>query len=225
MTPDEILTPANINSVNHHAYRMSVITGRRGDIEDFRQEGYVGLLQASARHDESKGANLHTFSARRIWGRMVDAMRETDQFSRYRPEKNPVQLIDIESKSIPESLLVSGDNPERSYQEAETRRHVRAAIDALPKNLRDVLVMYYFDELTMENIAGAIGVSPSRVHQMLRKASDAFRVKYLAAQNPLRVSNKAGEGKILRAQEPEEDSGYRLDINAIRRGLMMAGCP
>ena len=58
------------------------------------------------------------------------------------------------------------DNPLLRCMEAEMKQHMMDAIDALPERERMVLTLYYYEELSMREIAELMGVVESRVSQI-----------------------------------------------------------
>ena len=69
--------------------------------------------------------------------------------------------------------------------QAEMKQHLMDAIDGLPERERMVLTLYYYEELTMKEIAQLLGVVESRVSQI--RSSAVLRVRSaLAAFAPKR---------------------------------------
>jgi RNA polymerase sigma factor for flagellar operon FliA len=66
----------------------------------------------------------------------------------------------------------------------ELKSALADAIDALPERERMVISMYYYDELTIKEIASVLGVSESRVSQLHTRAMMRMRadVKRAAGQ-------------------------------------------
>lgn len=56
--------------------------------------------------------------------------------------------------------------PLAMYQNAETRQHLTEAIDRLSERERQVVALYYVEELTMKEIGAVLGVTESRVSQV-----------------------------------------------------------
>ena len=59
----------------------------------------------------------------------------------------------------------------------DLKKVIAQAIDALPKNERFVISMYYYDELTMKEIGLVLGITESRVSQIHNKAMSRLRGK------------------------------------------------
>lgn len=67
------------------------------------------------------------------------------------------------------------ENAETILERSEIRSVVRAAIDRLPDSYRDVLVLRDLEELSTEEAARALGVTPNAVKVRLHRARQALR--------------------------------------------------
>lgn len=67
------------------------------------------------------------------------------------------------------------EDPLFRCMEAEMKQHLMDAIDALPERERMVLTLYYYEELTLKEIAELLGVVESRVSQI--RSSAVLRVR------------------------------------------------
>ena len=56
------------------------------------------------------------------------------------------------------------------YERAEVQSHLAEAIDRLPSRERQVVALYYVEELTMKEIGAVLGVTESRVSQIHTQA-------------------------------------------------------
>ncbi|MCR4425767.1 MAG: FliA/WhiG family RNA polymerase sigma factor [Firmicutes bacterium] len=68
-------------------------------------------------------------------------------------------------------------DPEMVFEVSELRDVLARAIDALPEREKLVITLYYYDELTIREIASILGVSESRVSQLHTKGMLRLRVK------------------------------------------------
>jgi RNA polymerase sigma-70 factor (ECF subfamily) len=68
------------------------------------------------------------------------------------------------------------DGPESRLGEWEQRGEVRRAIDALPCDFRDVIVLRYMEELSYDEIARHLGVPTSTVETRLHRAKKQLRL-------------------------------------------------
>jgi RNA polymerase sigma factor FliA len=67
-------------------------------------------------------------------------------------------------------LVDDGENPEDAIVSRERRAYLTDAVSALPERLRRVVVGYFFEECSMQELADELGVSESRVSQLRAEA-------------------------------------------------------
>jgi len=68
-------------------------------------------------------------------------------------------------------------NPDMIVEKDEIRRVIVAAIDELPEKEKKVLVLYYYEDLTLKEIGEVLEVTESRVSQLHTKAIMRLRAK------------------------------------------------
>lgn len=68
-----------------------------------------------------------------------------------------------------------GPSPERSLLDRERIGYLRDAIDALPERLRYVVIGTFFEERTLAELAGELGVTESRISHMRAEATSLLR--------------------------------------------------
>lgn len=69
------------------------------------------------------------------------------------------------------------EQPERVIERQELKRMLSEAINSLNENEQKVIAFYYFEELTLKEISGILGVSESRVSQLHTKSLKKMREK------------------------------------------------
>jgi RNA polymerase sigma factor FliA len=67
------------------------------------------------------------------------------------------------------------NDPHTRFETTELAKHLGDAIQTLPEKERLVLSLYYYEELTMKEIGGVLGVNESRVSQLHSKATLKLR--------------------------------------------------
>ena len=101
-----------------------------------------------------------------------------------------------ERTTVPFSVL--GENPERGQAAppedavflADDRRRLLAEIEDLPEVYRQVVMLYYYDDLTYRDLAALLGVSTATINARLTKARDMLRDR-LTTKPPVYVSRTA----------------------------------
>ena len=85
---------------------------------------------------------------------------------------------DNDKVSIGDSIeSPSSLNPEVMAERDEIRRVIVEAINELPENEKKILVLYYFEDLTLKEIGQVLGVTESRVSQLHTKAILRLRTR------------------------------------------------
>ena len=74
--------------------------------------------------------------------------------------------LDDESPCLANLIPAETTSPEHEAQKAELVRQLTEAIQELPERDRQVIILYYQRDLTMKEVAEALGVTESRVSQV-----------------------------------------------------------
>jgi RNA polymerase sigma factor for flagellar operon FliA len=61
-------------------------------------------------------------------------------------------------------------NPDSIVEKQEVKRVIIEAINELPDKEKKVLVLYYYEDLTLKEIGAVLGVTESRISQLHTKA-------------------------------------------------------
>ena len=105
----------------------------------------------------------------------IDALRRKNRRARRTGLGNSGELLD--------DAPAPGVSPDASAELAESRARVRAAVDALPELLRQVILLAYFQGLKYQEIADTLGVPlgtvKSRLHAAVARLGEAW-----TADNP-----------------------------------------
>jgi RNA polymerase sigma-70 factor (ECF subfamily) len=81
-----------------------------------------------------------------------------------------------EMRAVLESIEApASDDPAHAYGAEETRRLVRTVLDRLPSRYGDALEWKYVEGRSVEEIAQALGMSPTAAQSLLARARAAFR--------------------------------------------------
>lgn len=158
------------------------------EYEDLLQDAYLGAMDAVDRYDESLGFALTTFAHRRIRGAVIDGIRGRDNLKRsYRQALkeagvtiNVLSLDRSHDEQAPSSMtllgLIEDEAATLALSRLEDADAVRRAVDRLPARLHFVVTEYYWAGRTLLDIAREMGVTESRVSQILSKAREWLRI-------------------------------------------------
>jgi RNA polymerase sigma factor (sigma-70 family) len=135
------------------------------DSLDLAQETFVRLY----RHRESyrPGARFTT------WMFQI-ALNLTRDHARKRARRR-TDSLEAAPPAATAGLAAPGSAPDAAARRAEEVAAVRAAIAALPGELREVLVLFEYEDKSHAEIAEIIGASPKAVETRLYRARDKLR--------------------------------------------------
>ncbi|MFZ4516210.1 MAG: sigma-70 family RNA polymerase sigma factor [Acidimicrobiia bacterium] len=99
-----------------------------------------------------------------------------------------------------ESFLVAeGESPEDAILARERRAYLTDAVSALPERLQRVVVGYFFEERSMQELADELGVSESRISQLRSEALALLKDGMNSQLEPEQVTQEARpNGRIAR---------------------------
>jgi RNA polymerase sigma factor for flagellar operon FliA len=82
--------------------------------------------------------------------------------------RREVQQADLVRDVDADTLVDSGVGPERALEHRELRARLVVAVSALPTRHQQILSLYYVEDLKLREIGELLGVTESRVCQVLR---------------------------------------------------------
>ena len=102
-----------------------------------------------------------------------------------------------------ESFIASPDDgPEDTLLDRERKAYLMDAVGALPERLRRVVIGYFFEERSMQDLADELGVSESRISQLRGGVAVASRRRQLPTR-ARRPSGRAASERARRASQGE----------------------
>lgn len=149
------------------------------ELDELVALGNLGLVEARRRYDAGRGVPFPAFAALRIRGAMLDGLRHADPLSREtrarvrrEEEAAPVALVHLD-----EAAQISEDAP--PADELLGRRRLRQALgralEKLPPRERFVVQKYFFEEQPLKQVGAELGVTESRVCQIVGGVAQRLR--------------------------------------------------
>lgn len=101
-----------------------------------------------------------------------------DEYYELEKDVNVSSLVSIDENTFQFETIKDKNAviPEKQVEEDEMRETLAMVIDKLPERERKVIMLYYFEELTLKEISKILDVSESRVSQLHTKAVSRLRV-------------------------------------------------
>ena len=180
----------NARLLRHLAGRYSAACAldRAVDVEDLAQSGFFGLVKAAETFDESRGKSWASWAAWYVVREFENAlgMRE-GRFTRAHAGAEsldrPISADDASGDTLA-SLLADDGLPasDEGLLRTEVVREVRAAVEALPEDIRETVRRVRLNGETCHGVAMEQGKTPGQVSALCRKAErQLYRNKRLRA--------------------------------------------
>ncbi len=135
----------------------------REDAEDVRAESFIRVLQALRQGKLRKPDSLPSF----IVGIALNVIRESRR-----------QRFGTESLGDTELEVADEASPEKAFLDQEVSSSIAETVKHLQPRDREFLRMYYYEELTVPEIARALGVKEERLRLVKSRTLKRFRKIY-----------------------------------------------
>jgi RNA polymerase sigma factor for flagellar operon FliA len=157
-------------SFAEHRIRGAVMDElRRGDIMPRRVRALARKISAAIKELEKDG-EVATDQ------RIADALGVTlDDYRAGLSELVHVELAPLETESM--RLVANDARPDDQASHREALRRVRDAFATLPARDVTILGLHYLEDMTFQEIATTLKITPSRVCQLLWRAVDRIRTQ------------------------------------------------
>jgi RNA polymerase sigma-70 factor (ECF subfamily) len=147
-----------------YGYAM-VLTRNRAEAEDLVQETYVRALEAAGRLRENSNIKGWLFTIlRNLW------------FNQLRKRRNAPAMVEMDGDDhTADSLVGDARDAHEIFVSKEDSYMVRSAIDNLPVQFREIIVLREFEELSYQEIADVLGCPAGTVMSRLGRARAKLR--------------------------------------------------
>jgi RNA polymerase sigma-70 factor (ECF subfamily) len=117
-------------------------------VNEILTQAVVKIKSGEFRGDSSVGTFLYTITSRRI----IDYIRQKTRILKHAPEPAPYP------------------DPHEEMERREKAKQVELVVAGLKPKFRDVLYLYYYRELSRDEVARALDISPRRVSERVNYA-------------------------------------------------------
>ncbi len=137
-------------------YYLGKMLGDAHRAEDALQDVWFAVFRAVPR--------LADAGAFRAWLYRIARDRAAREFRQRRPAPQPLHEVDLMDRGVEEANFT-----------AEDVERIHAALDALPAERREVVVLRYIEDMSYEEIARVVGCELGTVRSRLHYAKRALR--------------------------------------------------
>jgi RNA polymerase sigma factor for flagellar operon FliA len=154
--------------------------------------GALGWAEARQRFDATRGVPFAGFAAMRIRGAILDGLRQCDTLTRgerrrARAEETltPARIVNNEEEVEAAAAPQNGDTSDILAQE-EMFEELRTALATLPDRERYIITRHFFEEVPMKLIGAELGITESRISQIVTATVSRLRRNFGIAVLPRR---------------------------------------
>jgi RNA polymerase sigma-70 factor (ECF subfamily) len=158
--------------------RMDPRLAARIDPSDIVQEA---LAEADRRLDAyaaKRPLAFYPWLRQLVWDRLVEQHRRHVGAARRsvsREEAKPFGLPGSSILALADQLLDQGDSPSAALEREESRKRVRAALEALADPDREVLVLRYLEQQSAAEVAAVLGITEAAAKKRALRALQRLR--------------------------------------------------
>src|ERR1700722_7747756 len=148
-------------------YSYALILSRNhADAEDLVQETYVRAMQAVSRLNPDSNIKRWLFTIlRNIW------------LNQLRSRRTGPQIVETDAdEALANEIVEPSKNSYEIYVSGVERDQVRAAIQKLPVEFREIILLREYEQLPYQEIAGVLGCPAGTVMSRLGRARSKLRV-------------------------------------------------
>ena len=157
MTEDEARFERWLNEYRDDVLRACyVLLGDRATAEDAMQDAFVKVWRAMGRYEERENCSPKTWIMRIA----VNTCRDYRRTRWFRRARSDMSLDALPSAAGPVT---------------EESRELFLDVMRLPEKNRQAVLLYYYEDLTVEEAATALGVSKATLSRRLKRACELLR--------------------------------------------------
>lgn len=178
-----------VNLVHYVIHKSNFIQNELFDRRDYFQFGIEGLSEAIDRFDPDYGTKFETYAIQRIRGKIYDELRK------YSPKYETVcdsvgvavnttssvslnsAVVEDEGMQLYEMVSGNYDEPDDLLEKNELKEKLVELIKGLNERDRNILSLYYYEELNYQEIAKLLNITVSRVSQLHSKIIKSLKQK------------------------------------------------
>jgi RNA polymerase sigma factor for flagellar operon FliA len=191
------------NLVRYCAERLHSKLPDKVELDDLISAGIFGLIDAIDAFDPERGVKFETYCSLETHLGHKPTEKEiaeeldmnTEEFNRLRRDANAVSLVSLDTKygdgdgekEIREIDIIKDERSKNPVIEAQKRDLKNLLTKGLTRAERLIIVLYYYEEMTMKEIGATLDLSESRVSQMHSSIIDRLKAQMFSRKKEFAV--------------------------------------
>lgn len=156
-----------MNEYGRDIYSFCVyLTGSRHEADDLYQQVFLVVIEKNNLDVDNNPKSYLLAIAANVWN---------NKKRKFLWRQNKAQTIHYEKENL-EQIAGEKDSPENEFIKREELIRVRKLVDELPDKMKVVILLYYMEDMSIEEISKTlripIGTVKSRLHQAKKKLKE-----------------------------------------------------
>ncbi len=167
------------------AIRLDRRLSARVDPSDVLQETFAEAHQKLPEYLKTQPIPFYPWLRRIAWEKIIDLHRQhvsAQARSVAREERSETMLSDQSALDLAQRLVAKGPSPTRRLLQDEQKQLVQTALERLDARDREVLILRYLEQLSIDEAAASLEISAAAVKSRQRRALEKFSA--LISENP-----------------------------------------
>ena len=148
---------------------LSRMLNNDDDANDLAQETFVRVYQARESFNTNKRFSTWLFTI------AANLARNQIRWRSRHPNVSLESKLDAEETSLAERISSTAPTPKEEVLSAERAAAVRAAVNALPADMREAIVLCEWEEFSMAETAAILKTTPKAIESRLYRARQSLR--------------------------------------------------
>lgn len=164
---DRVFLEKIINEYGKDIYSFCVyLSGSRQEADDLYQQTFLIAIEKNDIDETINPKSYLLAIAANVWNN-----KKRKNLWR----RNKAEIIHYEKESL-EQIAGEKDSPENEFIKREELIRVRKLVDELPDKMKMVILLYYMEDMSLEDISKTLGIPigtvKSRLHQSKKKLKE-----------------------------------------------------
>jgi RNA polymerase sigma factor for flagellar operon FliA len=152
------------------------------DFEDLLQIGYIGLINAVDKYDESKGTKFSTYAHMAITNTIVNQFKRNDVRSVTDTVTLETPICEDGNITLNEAIVDDYD----AFTDLENKEFIKQLYTVLSKDEKLLLNMRYVNDMKIEDIGNIMAMSQPTTSRAIQKVIQKIQVSNYKAIKELR---------------------------------------
>lgn len=153
------------------ANRVSRNVSRYFERDDLLSFAFIGLVDAIKKYDKKKSLSFQCYAYMRIKGSIYDGLRREGYLKKLKDHPEPIRPISLDD--LPENLLANVEHEhriEKQLNALSVKSAVSRVLEGMPDQMKQLIVMYYYQGETFSDISKKMNLSKSWVSRLHQQA-------------------------------------------------------